>query len=266
MSDAPSLREILTLDRVTENVFVGNGPAYPWGGLYGGQIIAQGLRAACATVDRAQSPHSLHAYFIRSGTMQREVRYEVELLREGRSFSTRRVVAKQNDDVMASMAVSFQVDESSPDISAIAMPARPHWTTLPTHAWSPLVTRHFIPLDETGRASAWMKIDEKLPDDPELHLAALAFLSDDLPTDAVGMLHPERVQPGSGRWPFFNASLDHTIHFHAKMRADEMHLHDFVATRFAGARGLSRGEIFDAAGRHVASVTQELLVRPRRRE
>jgi acyl-CoA thioesterase II len=264
MSDALSLRAILSLDRVSENVFAGNGPAYPWGGLYGGQIIAQGLSAACATVDRAQVAHSLHAYFIRSGTMQREVSYEVERLREGRSFSTRRVVAKQNDEVLASMAVSFQIEEASPDISAVAMPSLPHWTALPTHAWSPLVTRHFIPMDETGRASAWMKIDEALPDDSQLHLAALTFLSDDLPTDAVGMLHPERVQPGSGRWPFFNASLDHTIHFHAAIRADEMHLHDFTATRFAGARGLSRGEIFDARGRHVASVSQELLVRPRR--
>jgi acyl-CoA thioesterase II len=264
MSDEMSLREILTLERVDDGVFVGNGPSYPWGGLYGGQIIAQGLRAACATAPRAQSPHSLHAYFIRSGTMKREVRYEVERLRDGRSFSTRRVVAKQDGEVLASMAVSFQVEEPSPDLSTARMPSLPHWSTLPTQPWSPVVERHFIPLDETGRASAWMKIAETLEDDPELHAAALTFLSDDLPTDAVGMLHPERVTPGSGRWPFFNASLDHTIHFHQPMRADAMHLHDFVATRFSGARGLSRGEIFDAAGQHVASVSQELLVRPRR--
>jgi acyl-CoA thioesterase II len=264
MPDEMSLREILSLERIAENVYVGNGPAYPWGGLYGGQIIAQGLRAACASVEQPQSPHSLHAYFIRSGTMQREVHYEVEQLRDGRSFSTRRVVAKQDGEVLASMAASFQIDESSPDRSSVTMPAHPHWTTLPTHRWSPIVERHFIPADETGRASAWMKIVEVLDDAPELHVAALTFLSDDLPTDAVGMLHPERVTPGSGRWPFFNASLDHTIHFHARMRADEMHLHDFTATRFSGARGFSRGEIFDAAGRHVASVSQELLVRPRR--
>jgi acyl-CoA thioesterase II len=264
MSEEMSLREILSLERVAQNVFVANGPSYPWGGLYGGQIIAQGLRAACATIERPQLPHSLHAYFIRSGTMQREVTYEVELLRDGRSFSTRRVVAKQDGEVLASMAASFQVEEPSPDLAPLTMPSRVHWSTLPQHRWSPVVERHFIPSDETGHASAWMKILERLDDDPVTHASALTFLSDDLPTDAVGMLHPERVTPGSGRWPFFNASLDHTIHFHAPMRADEMHLHEFTATRFSGARGLSRGEIFAADGRHVASVSQELLVRPRR--
>lgn len=264
MSEPMSLREILTLDRHDDDVFMGNGPSYPWGGLYGGQIIAQGLVAACATAPASQLPHSLHAYFIRSGTMEREVRYEVERLRDGRSFSTRRVVAKQDGEVLASVAASFQTDETSPDLSTREAPAVPSWASLPAQTWSPVVERHFIPSGEVGQARAWMKIAEPLGDDPRLQAAALTFLSDDLPTDAVGMLHPERVTPGSGRWPFFNASLDHAIHFHAAFRADEMHLHDFLATRLASGRGLSHGAIFDASGRHVASVAQELLIRPRR--
>ena len=259
-----SLLEILTLDRIEVDVYVGRGPSYPWGGLYGGQIIAQALRAACGSTTPTQSAHSLHAYFIQSGTMEREVRYEVERLRDGRSFSTRRVVAKQGEQVLASVAVSFQAPEASPDLSTQEAPSVAHWSSLPEGSWSPLVERHVAPTGDVGRASAWMKIAERFGDEPALHLAALAFLSDDLPTDAVGMLHPERVTPGPEPWPFFNASLDHAIHFHAPMRADEMHLHDFVATRFSGARGLSRGAIYDAAGRHVATITQELLLRRRR--
>lgn len=259
-----SLLDILTLDRASGDVFVGRGPAYPWGGLYGGQIVAQGLRAACHTTEDDRLPHSLHAYFIRSGAMEREVRYEVERLRDGRSFSTRRVVARQGDEVLAELAVSFQVSEPSIDVSTRAMPEVPSVHELPEHPWSPLVERRFIPTDELGRAAAWMRVTESLGDDPRLQLAALTFLSDDLPTDSVGMLHPARVLPGSGKWPFFNASLDHTIHFHAPVRVDRHHLHDFRATRFAEGRGLSRGDVFDAEGRHVATIAQELLLRPRR--
>ncbi len=260
-----SLREILDLAPEGASVFTGGGPAYPWGGLYGGQIVAQGLRAATLTVSGAQPPHSLHAYFLRSGEMEREVRYEVELLRDGRSFSTRRVVAFQGDEVLATMAASFHVEEASPDLVLGEAPVVPPPEGLRRDEWSPLVARHPVPVDGKGRAAAWLRITEDLGDDPQLHACAIAFLSDDLPTDAVAMLHPEKAVPGSAHWPFFNASLDHAIWFHAPSRADAYQLHDFTGTRFRSARGLARGEIYDASGCCVATVAQEILLRPRRK-
>jgi len=259
-----SLREILTLEARGGDAFVGNGPSYPWGGLYGGQIVAQAFRAACMTVDSDQAPHSLHAYFIRSGTMEREVRYEVERLRDGRSFSTRRVVCYQGDQVIASLGASFQVHEEGPDRSVPTAPAYGSAESLQRDSWGYLVDRSWIPTTELGRATALVAVKEELGDDPLLQASALVFLSDDLPTDAVGMLHPDQVRPGSGSWPFFNASLDHAVWFHAPARVDAPHVHDFHATRLRGARGLSRGEIYDPEGILVASVTQEVLIRPRR--
>lgn len=265
MSSSLSLREILTLAHQGSEVYLGSGPSYPWGGLYGGQIMAQGLRAACSTVDSQQVVHSLHGYFLRSGTMGRDVRYEVERLRDGRAFATRRVVARQGEEVIASLSASFQRPEDSPDLTLLSAPRYPARETLTRHDWGPWMRREFIPSDETGRAAAWVQVEEDLGEDPVLQACALAFLSDDMPTDSVAMLHPARVLPGtSGDWPFFNASLDHAVWFHAPLRVDAPHLHDFTATRLRGGRGLSRGEIYDAKGVHVASVAQELLIRPRR--
>jgi acyl-CoA thioesterase-2 len=113
--------------------------------------------------------------------------------------------------------------------------------------------------------AAIVEVTEPLGDDPVLQACALTFLSDDLPTDAAGMLHPLRKTPGAdGGWPFFNASLDHAIWFHAPARVDAPHLHEFVGTRLTGGRALTRGEIHGADGVHAATVVQELLLRERR--
>jgi len=259
------LRDILTLERRGEDLFDGNGPAYPWGGLYGGQVLGQALRAACATVGDGKAPHSLHAYFLRAGTMQEPVRYEVERLRDGRSFSMRRVVAYQGGEAIASMGASFQLPEASPEASASRAPAHGPLDELVRKDWGPWIRRHLIPVEEVGRAAALMQVQEDLGDDPALHACALTFLSDDLPTDAAGALHPERIVPGSDApWPFFNASLDHAVWFHAPLRVDAQHVHDFVATRLRSGRALTRGAIYDGRGVHVASVAQEVLIRARR--
>jgi acyl-CoA thioesterase-2 len=258
------LRDILALEPHDRDVFVGRGPAYPWGGLYGGQIMAQALRAACHTVGSEKAPHSLHGYFLRSGTMQREVRYEVERLRDGRSFSTRRVVAFQLGEAIASMGASFQVQEDSPDVSVATAPACDR-DTLPRKDWGPSVRRHLIPADQAGRVAAVFEVLEELGDDPTLQACALTFLSDDLPTDAAGVLHPDGLAPGSDApWPFFNASLDHAMWFHAPATVDAPHLHVFTGTRLRGGRALTRGEIYGPTGVHVASVAQEVLIRARR--
>jgi acyl-CoA thioesterase II len=193
------LRDILTLEPHGGDVFTGRGPAYPWDGLYGGQVMAQALRAACDTVDDDKAPHSLHGYFLRRGTMQEPVRYEVERLRDGRSFSTRRVVAYQGREALASMGASFQVPEASPEAGVSFPPAHGPPDELARKDWGPWVRRHPIPIHDVGRVAAIMQVQEELGEDPVLHACALTFLSDDLPTDASGALHPEGVVPGVGR-------------------------------------------------------------------
>lgn len=259
------LREILEVEPHRGDAFVGTGPAYPWGGLYGGQIVAQALRAAGHTVDAGKSPHSLHTYFLRSGTMQREVRYEVERLRDGKSFATRRVVAMQGGEVIATMAVSFQVHEDSADAGTATAPPFGDREALQRHDWGPWIRRHLIPREGRGEVAAVMEVLEPLGDDPLLQACALTFLSDDLPTDAAGLLHPAGLVPGaSGTWPFFSASLDHALWFHAPAKVDAPHVHAMKGARLRGGRALTRGEIYHPDGTHVASVAQEVLIRPRR--
>ena len=121
------------------------------------------------------------------------------------------------------------------------------------------------PSDGSGRAAAWLRVTEQLSDDQRLHNAGLAYLSDDLPTDAVVRSHPMRDEPDEVLYAVtFSASLDHAIWFHRPMRVDEWHLHDFTCHTFVGGRGLSLGHIFRADGTHVATVAQEVLLRDTR--
>jgi acyl-CoA thioesterase-2 len=269
------LRAILALESHGPDTYVGTGPMYPWGGLYGGQIVAQALRAAAATVsDEHFVVHSVRCYFIRRGDHSEPVRYEVDRLRNGRSFCTRRVVARQAVGAILNLECSFKVAEPSEDIQTIAMPEGvPAPETLEQNSWSEVFERATVPrgvLDEggragTGRSAAWLRVNGEMPDDGLQHAAALAYLSDDMPTEAVIRAHPLGDEPEQVLYEnTFSASLDHTIWFHRPMRADEWHLHDFSCHTFVGGRGLSLGQIFTLDGRHVATVAQEVLVRDKR--
>lgn len=262
---AMDFRTMMTLEPHGPDTFVGTGPQYPWGGLYGGQIIAQALRAASLTVDPAFHLHSLHAYFIRLGDAAEPIRLEVDRIRNGRTFLTRRVVARQSVGAILTMAASFQTPEEAAEVPCEQMPDVAAPERLPQDSWSPLIERRFLPEDiGPGRVGAWMRLSESIGDDPLLNACGLAYLSDDLPTDAVVARHPQRPPRGSDDRPFWNASLDHAIWFHHPVRAADWHLHDFTCRGLFGGRGLSFGNIFDRTGRHVASVAQEVLIRPRR--
>ncbi len=257
------------------DTFVGTGPQYPWGGLYGGQIVAQALRAAAMTVDPAFVAHSLRAYFIRRGDHDEPIRFEVDRIRNGRSFLTRRVVARQAIGAILNLEASFQVPEASVDLTTVPMQ---HGLPLPDDlddsSWSPTFARRMIPRSVTsldlrpgaGRVAAWMKHTpaggQPLGDDTLMHRCWLAFISDDLPTDAVAFaLSPE----GQERWDFgYAASLDHSIWFHRAPRSDHWHLHDFTCFGMASGRGLAVGQIYTIDGTHVATVAQEVLMRDRR--
>ena len=257
------------------DVYVGTGPRYPWGGLYGGQIVAQALRAASLSVEEGFHPHSIRAYFIRRGDHTEPVRYEVDRIRNGRSFATRRVVARQAIGAILNAESSFQRPEDSPTEQTIVAPHVPNPTELEQNSWTDSFDRVFVPVDAlddrrdgAGRAVAWFKVNRELGDPANadsqlLHLCWLAYMSDDLPTDSVFRTLPV---PSADHEDFFAASLDHTIWFHHPLRADRWHVHDVTCHHYVGGRGLSIGHVFDADGLHVATVAQEVLVRRARSE
>jgi acyl-CoA thioesterase-2 len=258
---------MMTLEPHGADTFVGTGPSYPWGGLYGGQIVAQALRAAALTIDPAYQLHSLHAYFIRLGDAAEPIRLEVDRIRNGRTFLTRRVVARQPVGAILNMSASFQLPEETPVVQTEGLPLVAMPEDLRGDSWSPLIERRSLNEDiAPGRVGAWMRLTEDLGADSILNACALAYLSDDLPTDAVVARHPNRPPRESTERTFWNASLDHAIWFHLPVRASEWHLHDFTCHGLVSARGLSIGSIFDRNGRHVATVSQEVLCRPVRKD
>jgi acyl-CoA thioesterase II len=258
------------------DTFVGTGPSYPWGGLYGGQIVAQALRAASNTIDDGLAAHSLRAYYIRPGDAAEPVRYEVDRIRNGRSFATRRVVARQTIGAILNLEASYQREEHSALVDPIAMPAIPGPDELEESSWSPDFVRRFVPEAAstvgapmgTGRIMAWIKVTPPLPDPgtPEgglLHRCWLAYLSDDLPCDSVIRAHPRRAELERDQGGRFMASLDHTIWFHRTPRADEWHLYDVSCHHYGASRGVTIGHVLAADGFHLATFAQEALLRVR---
>jgi acyl-CoA thioesterase II len=253
-----------------DDVYVGTGPSYPWGGMYGGHIVAQALWATALTVDPDLLPHSLRAYFIRRGDSGEPVRYEVDQTRNGRSFATRRVVARQSIGAILNLEASFQRAEPAADVSPIAMPTGiPHPDDLVDDTWSPALHRRFVRSADIapaaqgiGRVLCWFRVHESMADDELLHRCALAYMSDDLPADSVIHAHPTlRATADTDDPNRFVASLDHTVWFHRAVRATDWHLYDFATHSYVGGRGLSIGHIFAMTGEHVATVAQEVRVR-----
>jgi acyl-CoA thioesterase-2 len=246
------------------DVFVGIGPEYPWGGLYGGQIVAQGLRAAGGTVEEQFRAHSLHAYFIRRGDAKEPIRFEVDRVRNGRSFVTRRVVARQSTGAILTMEASFQVEESGAEVQRAVAPAIPPPEELPRReGWSGVFERRDAPREEGGRVRSWIRALGELGDDPLVHACAFAYASDNFPGQVVVGLHPEAEGDPPHDFRFMVASLDHAIWFHRPLVATDWHLHDVVADSLLGSRGVGIAHTFTLAGAHVATTAQEVLVRRR---
>jgi acyl-CoA thioesterase-2 len=278
------LVRLLDLEPIEKDIFRGGSPEVSLQRVFGGQVAGQALVAAGRTVPPERPVHSLHAYFLRSGDPSVPIVYLVDRLRDGRSFTSRRVVAVQHGDAIFSLSASFQKVEGGLDHQG-AMPEAPDPETLPTLAerYAPyadqlgMLARIPRPIDlryvddppfvrrisgERGEphTKVWMRADGVLPDDPLVHLCALTFASDFTLLDSVLMTHGMAWMTDVK-----GASLDHAMWFHRPFRADEWLLYESESPSASGGRGLATGRIWTRDGRHVVSVVQEGLVRVIRR-
>ena len=278
------LLDILDLEPLEVNLFRGRSPQVGWQRVFGGQVIGQALVAACRTVG-GRPPHSMHAYFLLPGDPKVPILYDVDRIRDGRSFTTRRVVAIQHGQAIFSMSVSFHVDEPSLTHQA-PMPEVPPPEQLPNEnqarewilANMPEPIRRYYELErpiemrpveytrylgqkfESARFHVWIRTTGPLPDDPAIHQCVLAYASDWTLLDTALVPHGRSLFERE----FMAASLDHALWFHRKFRADDWLLYAQDSPNLAGARGFSRGLIFARDGTLVASVAQEGLLRDRR--
>jgi acyl-CoA thioesterase II len=264
-----NLHDLVALEAHGPDTYVGIGHPYPWGGLYGGHIVAQALAAAAETVDDTYMAHSLRAYFIERGDNSQTVRYEVDRIRNGRSFATRRVVSRQARGAILNLECSFQVPETTEALDAVSLPTdliAPE--ELPSDTWSDVFDRRWVRGDHvptsrrgvTGWVGAWMRAKTDGSASQFEHQCALAYISDDLPTDAVFESLPAARAAGE-KGQRFSASLDHTIWFHRPHRSDQWHFYEMSCTAFVGGRGLTSGHVYAADGSHIATIAQETLVR-----
>jgi len=271
---------LLDLERIEENIFRGVSPAESPTRVFGGQVAGQALIAAGRTVPSERRVHSLHAYFIRPGDPSIPIVYEVDPIRDGRSFTTRRITAIQRGKAIFALSASFQVDEPGMDHSE-PMPDVPGPEDLPTYGEQARELRQKVgrmallprPIDiryvtepawlsresgpREGRNQVWMRADGKLPDDQLLHVCVLTYCSDMTLLDAVLARHG--VYWGADG--VHGASLDHALWFHRPFRADEWFLYDCTSPSASNARGLATGRFFSRAGIHIATVVQEGLLR-----
>ncbi len=277
------LINLLDLEQLEDNLFRGQSENIGGPRVFGGQVLGQALTAAVRTVDKKRTAHSLHAYFLRPGDMEFPIIYDVDRIRDGGSFTTRRVVAIQKGEPIFNTSISFHKKESGPT-HQIDMPDIPS----PEECKSEIQIRKKIaervpekmrdfflrerPIEIRSMPGEdmfqeakkkppykymWMKAVDRLPDDISLHQAILAYASD------MGLLstslNPHRLSFASGN--FQSASLDHAMWFHRPFRADEWMLYSTDSPSASNARGFNRGSVYTREGVLVASAVQEGLMR-----
>ena len=264
MTEAPlDISRVFELEPHGPDTYVGESPNYAWGRIYGGLVVAQALWAATQTVREEHAIHSLHAYFILGGEIGEPVRYEVDRVRNGRSFTTRRVIARQSGGAILTLACSFQKHEEGPEAQSAVFPAD---AVPPDDLAGELdagADRRDLPKEKNPpRSRIWSRFPSALPEDPRLHACALAYLSDMNAMDAVWHSHP--LDPsGNEEVESMGASLDHAIWFLRPIKADDWNLIDMTGHGIVGSRGLATGQVFSRSGVHVATIAQEGLLRVR---
>jgi acyl-CoA thioesterase II len=276
------LVELLALERIEQNLFRGQSQDLGWGAVFGGQVLGQALSAAEQTVGDSRTVHSFHSYFLRSGDARRPIVYEVDCIRDGKSFTTRRVVAIQGGRAIFSMAASFQKPEtgfehqdekpSAPGPEGLLSESElahafadriPEAFRERALAERPIEVRPVSPQDPLNpdrrppHRQMWYRVAGRLPDEPSVHQYLLAYASD---FNFLGTA----MQPHGISWlsPKMQvASLDHAMWFHRPFRFDEWLLYAVESPSASSARGLVRGQFFTESGTLVASTMQEGLIR-----
>ena len=290
MKNSKELIKLLSLERIEENIFRGENFKAPWGQVYGGQVLAQALHAAQQTVPEDRKAHSLHAYFILGGDINVPIIYDVERIRDGGSFTTRRIVAIQKGRPIFNMAASFQLEQDGFD-HQIKMPKIPspdelcndqelieNWKKDAPELYEyfkryrfnrPIEFRpveHFNP-SERKKAKPyrhiWMKAKGRVPaKNKGLHQQMLTYASDYNLLGTALLPHRKDFHPGAMQL----ASLDHGMWFHREFKMDDWLLYSLDSPSASNARGFTRGNIFNQQGQLVASVVQDGLIRQRRKK
>jgi len=281
------LEELLTLlklEKIEENIFRGQSQDLGFGSVFGGQVLGQALSAAYQTAPAGRGAHSLHGYFLRGGDALKPIVYSVDCIRDGKSFTTRRVVAVQKGRAIFNLAASFQVVEKgfdhqdqAPDVPGpdgitpeleLAMRVADR---IPASIRNKILCKKpieirpvdpinpFLPEKRTPQRFCWFKAIDRLPDDPIVHQYLLAYASD------FGLVGTALYPHGHTFWEaeMQVASLDHAMWFHRPFRMDDWLLYAMESPNASGARGLNIGRIYTRSGDLVASVTQEGLIRLR---
>jgi acyl-CoA thioesterase-2 len=273
--------DLLDLEQIELDIFRGRSPSDRRQRVFGGQVAGQALVAASRTVPDGRPVHSLHAYFIRPGDPAVPIVFTVDRVRDGRSFTTRRVSAIQHGKIIFTLSASFHHGEPGPEHET-AMPPAPPPESLPGQAermeklfgaeaaqfvrTNPIDLRFAGPSSyeaqrdpslRTDRSLVWLRADGDLPDDPLVHVCLMTYASDMTLLDTV--LLRQGLSWADGHTT--GASLDHAMWFHRPFRADRWLLYVQESPSLGGARGLARGEVFTQEGSLVVSVVQEGLIR-----
>ncbi|MDQ6658586.1 MAG: acyl-CoA thioesterase II [Actinomycetota bacterium] len=275
-----ALIKLLDVQQLKPDVYQGFSPESRPMRVFGGQVAAQALVAAGRTVPDDRTVHSLHSYFLRPGNPKEPITYRVDRARDGRSFTTRRVVADQRDVPIFTLSASFQINEAGLD-HQLTMPTMPAPESLPSYAerlagasnagpWAdvprpvdiryvsePPWSRRPGSREPGARSQVWFRADGVMPADPLMHICLLTYVSDLFLLDSVLATHGRNPNVGNLQM----ASLDHAVWFHRPIRTDDWVLYDITSPSASGARGLGLGYFFAADGQMLATVVQEGLVR-----
>ncbi|MEX3011785.1 acyl-CoA thioesterase II [Hoeflea sp. TYP-13] len=282
-----NLLAILDLERLEQDLYRGNSPKSGWQRVFGGQVIAQALVAAQRTIADDRFVHSLHSYFMRPGDPEVPIIYEVDRIRDGASFNTRRVVAIQHGKAIFSLSASFQRDEPGldhqidmPDVAApealfgeadlkekflknAPENVRRYWERERPIEMRPVSLTHYISPEKLAPLqNIWVRANGVVPDDRRIQAAVLAYLSDMTLLDTSLFAHGLSVWSGKIQ----AASLDHSMWFHRNCLLDDWLLYAQDSPSTSGARGLNRGGLYTREGVLIASVAQEGLIRQRKKD
>jgi acyl-CoA thioesterase-2 len=280
------LLAILDLEQLEHNLYRGRSPELDWQRVFGGQTIAQALVAAQRTVAADRHVHSLHGYFMRPGDTKVPILYQVDRIRDGGSFATRRVVAVQHGQAIFSLEASFQVDEDGlehqipmpldvpdPDTlgtqqdlivkfgDAVPQGIRRYWERDRPVDMKPIMLKHYTSREKLDpRQNIWIRTTGPVPQDRATQAAVLAYLSDMTLLDTSTFAHGRAVFDQDIQ----AASLDHAMWFHRPHPIDDWLLYTQDSPSTSGARGFTRGALYARDGTLIASVAQEGLIRLRR--